>query len=211
MRSRAFASLLLTGLTLTAVAQTQYHPLEVGRQPDKANSKPGKLPVWSAKPGATARLGPEQSLFGWAIRPPKGFVSTQKSDNGNQIFIFQGDPRPDNSAPIMWVVTGDVRRAEKKKPPEEEIMDLYMIQMHHNRDNWNATPTQHGTIQGRKFIRRRWSGTETNDGVTRHVHGIIYLTVANAAYAALTLQDVEPGANTSVSLMETSAFTFHKR
>ncbi|MCW3099404.1 MAG: hypothetical protein JWL77_5022 [Chthonomonadaceae bacterium] len=211
MRSRAFASLLLTGLTLTAVAQEQYRPLEVGRQPDKASSKPGKLPVWSAKPGATARLGPEQSLFGWAIRPPKGFVSTQKSENGNQVFIFQGDPRPDNSAPIMWVVTGDVHRAEKTKPPEQEILDLYMIQMHHNRDNWNATPAQYGTIQGRKYVRRRWSATETNDGVTRHVRGIIYLTVANAKYSALTLQDVDPGANTSVPLMETSAFTYHKR
>lgn len=211
MRYRAFVSLLLTGLTLTAVAQTQYHPLEVGRQPEKARPKSAKLPVWSAKPGSSARLAPEKPLFGWALRPPRDFVSTQKSDSGNQIFIFQGDPRPDNSAPIMWVITGDMRRAEGSKPQEEVLMDLYMIQLHQNRDNWKATPAQYGSIQGRKFIRRRWSATETNDGVTRHVRGMVYLTLAGKKYAAVTLQDAEPGAKSTLDLMETSVFSFHKR
>ena len=211
MRHRAFASLLLTGLTLTAFAQTQYHPLEVGSKPAKSSPKPVKLAVWSAKPGSSARLASEKLLFGWSIRPPKGFVSTQKSDSGNQVFIFQGDPRPDGSAPILWVITGDRRSAPGKKPQDEVIMDVYLIQLHQNRSNWKTTPTEFGSIQGRKFIRRRWSATEETGGGARRVRGTVYLTLLGAKYAAVTMQDADPGASSTLSLMEASMLTFHKR
>ncbi len=213
MRYRAFAALLLTSLPLTAFAQTTpYHPLEVGSKPGKTNSKPNKLPVWSAKPGMSAQLDPAKSLFDWSIRPPKEFVSTLKSDSGNQIFVFQGTPRPDNSAPIMWVITGDRRQIRTDQPQDEVLLDFYMIQIHQTRSNWKSTAVEYGSILGRKFIRRRWSGTETVDGITHHVRGVVYLTLFGAKqYAAITIQDSEPGANSTISLMEASLFTFHKR
>ena len=212
MRYRATAALLLTTLTWTALAQTQYHPLEVGSKPGKANAKQIKLALWSAKPGLSAQLGPEKPLFGWAIRPPKQFVSTLKTDNGNQIFVFQGNPRPDNSAPIMWVITGDRRQARSDQPQEEVLLDFYMIQLHQTRENWKTTSAEYGSIQGRKFIRRRWSGTETVEGNVHHVRGVVYLTLDGAKnYTAVTIQDSEPGANSTINLMEASLFTFHKR
>lgn len=211
MRYRAFASLLLICLTLTCVAQTGYHPLEVGSKPGKPKPKQGKLAVWSATAGAAAQLGPEKPLFGWSIRPPRGFVSTQKSDGGNQVFIFQGDPRPDGSSPAMWVVTGKVQPATSTKAVDEVVMDFYMIQLHHNRVNWKATPTQYGSIQGRRFLRRRWSAAESADGVTRHLRGTVYLTLMGAKFAAITLQDTDPGANATIGTMENSALSFRKK
>jgi hypothetical protein len=213
MRARALAALLLVGLTLTAFAQTDYHPLKVGKQPGKAAAKPVSYAVWSAKPALTAQLGPEQALIGWAIRPPKGFVSTQKSDNGHQVYIFQGNPRPDNSSPAMWIVLGDSQRTDPNthKQPAEIVLDFYMIQLHQNRDNWKSSAIEYGMIQGRKFVRRRWSATETTNGTTHHLRGIVYITTANAKFAALTLLDSDPGARSTLGLMETAAFTLHKR
>jgi len=211
MRVRALTSLLLTALPLTALAQIQYHPLEVGGKPDKSKSKPVKLAAWSPKASLTARLAPETPLFGWAIRPPKGFVATQKMDNGNQVYIFQGDPRPDNSAPMLWVVLGGRRHEESKKPQEEVLMEMYMIQLHQNRDNWKPSPMEYGTIQGRKFLRTHWSATEKLNDVTRHIHGAVYITLLNNGYAAVTLQDSDPGAKSTLDLLESSILTFHKR
>ena len=211
MRYRAFASLLPVCLTMTCVAQTGYHPLEVGSKPEKPRTTPGKPAIWSAPPGAAAQLGPERPLFGWSIRPPRGFVSTQKADGGNQVFIFQGDPRPDGSAPVLWVVTGNVKPAESKKPLDEVVMDLYMIQLHHNRVNWKVNPLQYGIIQGQRFLRRRWSAVESADGVTRHLRGTVYLTLTGMKFAAITLQDTDPGANATIGTMENSALSFHKK
>ena len=211
MRVRALTSLLLTGLTLTALAQTQYHPLEVGGKPTKTKPKAVKLAAWSPKPGLSAQLASEKALFGWAIRPPKGFVATQKQDNGNQVYIFQGDPRQDRSAPMLWIIMGGRRQEDTNKPQDEVLLDMYLIQLHQNRDNWKATPTEYGTIQGRKFIRSRWSATEKIDDITRHLHGIVYITILNNAYIAVTLLDSDPGAKTTMDLMESSALTFHKR
>ncbi|MCW3054322.1 MAG: hypothetical protein JWN14_3492 [Chthonomonadales bacterium] len=211
MRARALTSLLFTALPLAALAQIQYHPLEVGGKPDKTKPKSVKLAAWSPKPSFSARLAPEKALFGWAIRPPKGFVATQKMDSGNQIYIFQGDPRQDNSAPMLWVVLGGRRNEESKKPQEEVLMDMYMIQLHQNRDNWKPSPVEYGTIQGRKFIRFHWSATEKIDQLTRHIHGAVYITLLNNGYAAVTLQDSDPGAKSTLDLMESSLLTFHKR
>jgi len=211
MRARALTSLLLTALPLTAFAQIQYHPLEVGGKPDKTRSKASRLAVWSPKPGLAARLAPEKALFGWVIRPPKGFVGTQKMDSGNQVYIFEGDPRQDNSAPMLWVVLGGRRHEDSKKPQEEVLMEMYMIQFHQNRDNWKPTPPEYGTIHGQKFIRTHWSATEKIDNVTRHLHGAVYIALLNNGYAAVTLLDSDPGAKSTLDLMESSILTFHKR
>lgn len=211
MRVRALASLLLVSLSLTGFAQLDYHPLEVGTPTGKTGPKPVKLPVWAAKPAAAARLAPEQKLFGWAIRPPRGFVYTQKADGLNQIYIFQGSPRANKSAPLLWVVTGDAKHVKTTRTQAEEVMDEYMIQLHQNRDDWKVTPIETGLVQGRKFLRRHWSGTEVSDGVTRRLHGIVYLTLTGTKFAAVTVADAEPDAKTSLNLMETSALTFHKK
>ena len=216
MPTRAHASLLLTGLALigltrTAVAQTEYRPVQVGKQPAKAKAKAAKLITWSAKPGSQAQLDPELPLFGWSIRPPRGFVYTQKFDNHNQLYIFQGHTRADNTAPSMWIILGDVKNGKIHKPTEEEVLDLFMLQLHQNRDNWKVAPYQVGSIRGRRFIRRRWSATEPVDGATHHLRGTVYLTVVGATFAAVTLQAIEPGAGSDLALMETSALSFHKR
>jgi hypothetical protein len=211
MRCCAFAALVLSCLSLTGLAQADYHPLEIGSKPVKAKTKPGKLSVWAAKPGAATQLGPETPLFDWSIRPPKEFVSTQKSDGGNQVFIFQGNPRPDNSSPALWVVMGNVRPVESTKPLDEVVMDIYMIQLHQNRVNWKAPALEYGIIKGRRFLRRRWSAAESVGGVTHHLRGTVYLTLVGTKFAAITLQDTEPGANSTLGVMESSALSFHKR
>jgi hypothetical protein len=210
MRFRAFASLLLMGLTASAIAQLGYHPLEVGKQPETA-PKAIKLAVWTPRPGSAAHLGPEKSLYGWAFRPPRDFAFTQKVDNGNQIFIFQGDPRPDTSAPILWVITGALRPGKSSQPKDEVLLDMYILQLHQNRENFHSTEVQYGSVQGRRFIRRRWTGTETNNGVTRRVRGVVYMTLVGQTFTAVTVQDSDPGANTTIGMMENSVFTLHKR
>ena len=216
MRFRTLVSLLpaclpLVGPTSIGVAQTSYHPLEVGKKTDATRTKPVKLTAWTAKPGTTTRLDSEKSLFGWSIRPPRGFVSTQRSENLNQIFIFQGDLRPDGTYPALWIILGDVRQGDPKQSKDEVVMDQYAIELHKNRTDWKATPTQYGSIQGRKFLRRRWSAAQTIDGVSRRMHGTIYVTLFGTKFAALTIQDADPGAASTIGLMETSALTFRKR
>ena len=211
MRCCAFAALMLTCLSLTGLAQADYHPLQVGGKPVETKTKPGKLAIWSAKPGAATQLGPETPLFDWSIRPPKGFAFTQKADGGNQVFIFQGNPRPDNSSPALWIVLGNVRQTESKKPLDEVVMDIYMIQLHQNRVNWKAPAVEYGSVKGRRFLRRRWSAAEATGGVTRRLRGTVYLTLVGTKFAALTLQDTEPSANSTLGVMENSALSFHKR
>ena len=210
MRHRAFAFLLLS-LPTIGIAQIPYHPAEVGRKHEKAKSKPVKLFVWSAKPGADAQLDTEKVLFGWSIRPPRGFAFTQKSVDTNQIFIFQGNPRPDTSSPVLWVLLGDVRGTTVKQSKDEMVMDQYMIELHKDRDDWKAMPTQTGMVRGRKYIRRHWSATQAFNGVPRRLHGTIYVTVTGAKFAAVMLQDSDPDATATMAVMETAALSFHKR
>jgi hypothetical protein len=211
MRSRALAALLLIGLTRTAIAQTDYHPLKVGKQPEKVKPKDGKLAAWTAKPGSAAQLDPERALFGWSIRPPRGFVSTQKADGMNQIYIFQGGSRPDNTSPVLWVITGNVQPRDNKRPSEETVLDLFMIQLHQNRDNWKVAPVQWGLLQGRRFVRCRWSASETAGGSPHHVRGTVYITLVGTKFAAITYQDADPGASSTLGPMESSALSFRKR
>lgn len=211
MRFRALTALLLTGLSLTAFAQIDYHPLEVGKKPDKPKGKSAKLPVWSLKPGAVSQLAPEKALFGWVIRPPKGYVFTQRADGLNQVYIFQGDPHPDGSSPAIWIVTGDARRVQNMKAQDEVVMDQYMIQLHTNRDNWKESPIERGLIQGRQFVRRRWSATQNVNGTAHRLHGIVYMHVSASKFAALTCVDSDPYSNKTLGIMEPSLLTFHKR
>ena len=216
MRCRAFPSLLLlslalTGLTRTAVAQMAYHPLEVGKKPEKPKPKPEKLTVWSAKPASLALLAPEQPLFGWSLRPPQGFVYTQKSDAHNQFYIFQGHPRADNTAPVMWVILGDVKSDHGRRPTAGEVLDLFMQQINQNRQSSKIISTGLGSLHGRRFIRRRWSATEATEGASFSLHGTVYLTVVGAQFAAVAYQAADPGAGPDLASMETSALSFHKR
>ena len=100
---------------------------------------------------------------------------------------------------------------DNKKPSEETVLDLFLIQLHHNRDNWKAAPVQRGLLQGRKFVCGRWSATEPADGGTHHLRGAVYVTLVGAKFAAITYQDAEPGANSTTGPMEASALSFHKR
>lgn len=212
MRLRVLTVLLLTGLSLTVFAQLPYHPLEVGSKTEKPGAKKNaKLPVWSLKSGEAARLAPEKPLFGWAIRPPKSFVFTQRADGLNQVYIFQGNPHPDASAPALWIVTGDARRVENMQSQEDVVLDQYMIELHRNRDNWKVSPSEVGLIQGRKFVRRRWYATEVANGTTHHLHGIVYMNVTGSKFAALTCVDTDPWSKNTLGGMEQSILTFHKR
>ncbi len=88
---------------------------------------------------------------------------------------------------------------------------MYLLQLHNNRENFHSTEVQYGSIQGRRFIRRRWTATENNNGVTHRVRGVVYMTLVGQTFTAITVQDSDPGANTTIGMMENSVFTLHKR
>ncbi len=203
---------MLATLTTAGRAQLPYTPPQVGAKPAAPPKAAKKLPVWSPRPAAAVHLDSERTLSNWRIRPPKGYVFLQKADGANQVYILQGDMRANGSSPIIRVMTGQILGTQKKTHTDIEVMESYIIQLHHHYGNWKATEPEFGLIQGRRFIRRRWTGSEAipGGGGSAALHGALYLTVDGKQFHSVAIQDVDPGSTTTLPLMEAAALTFHK-
>ncbi len=209
----ALCLLALAAMPLTASAQAPLNAPQIASKTTKPNKAPAKkLPVWSPTAALSARLAPEKELMGWSIRPPRDYVFLQKADGANQVYLFQGDERPDGSSPIIRLVIGDILGKDARSHSEAQILESYLIQIHQHHDNWQSTKLETGLIRGRKFVRRRWTATtQRPDGSPATLHGVVYLTIEGLRFYSIAAQDTEPRMKTTLPLMEAAALTYHKR
>lgn len=128
---------------------------------------PGKLPTWAPAEARLKQLGAEEKFEGWAIRGPQGYPHRTKKD--------------DRETRTTWVKQGagglTVNQANNPAEPItlEQGLDRIVTLMKGRFKNVNHTPFERGTIDGKIFIRTRFSG-EGLPGVDGRGFGFVYTT-----------------------------------
>ncbi len=173
-------------------AQSAAGPASTGERDRHAPSN--ELPDWSLTESDSTSLASPYKMSPFEIRPPTSFRFI-KYITESKMYYWVGPVRKDETYPQFMVTIIGLSARDANSPLENLLKDvLGGIQQH--RQEWSATPAEHGKINGLPFVRSSWSGVATSaarKGLSgRTMHGIVYLTVHENQAVQIMCQDVAP-------------------
>ncbi|MFK7768550.1 MAG: hypothetical protein AB8B55_15110 [Mariniblastus sp.] len=176
-----------------------------------SNSAPlaPRLDVWSASEADVAKLGPEVDALGIKIRPPQGFsmVDPRDGPNGSKIVAWVGERRNDGSAASVQLMIVTVPESEQV-PTAAAALDRLMGAVKRNRDSWNQSPTELGSINGLEFARVKWNAFEPQ--TMNPMDGYMYVAIDGDKLYQLATQDIRMYKDTALELSNASILSFKK-
>jgi hypothetical protein len=162
--------------------------------------------AWTPDMARLAQLAPEVKMPGFRIRPPKGYRLQQQSHGAGHAFSWVGATRGDGTRPYLMVLVMTPPPGATKQYAPVEALNAFLASIQQRRDDWQRSDPEQGTVNGREFVRARWSGVETT--TQQRMRGFSYVTVDNGAIIQVSSQDVEPHDQAGLKLAETAALTF---
>jgi hypothetical protein len=193
-------------LTVAAFVISLSLGTECGSQ---AGEKPGALPAWVPDKALLTKLAPYTTVAGYQVRPPKGYdaIEPPPAPPGGKYFGWAGARRADKSSPSLTVAVATPPPEVATKATLEQFLDSMLNGVKIRRTNWKQTAVERGQVNGRTFLRARWSGTIKD----WKMHGFMYVTRDGDTFIAVSSQDVEPHHTEALKLAEAAALTFKKK
>jgi hypothetical protein len=172
-----------------------------------------KSAEWMASPAALKQLGVAESVDTYSIRIPKGYELQQGKNTppGVQAWAWTGPARSDGtkSSITMMLISLTPQQAEQFKALSlEQLTEKLLGGVKRQRTNWKQEKAEKGEINGLKFARIRWEGTEPTKNWD--MRGFIYVARDGNSIVQLASQDLSTESRKSLALAEPSVLTFKK-
>lgn len=169
-----------------------------------------QLPDWSLSESDSNSLGSPYNVSPFEIRPPATFRFIKYVAEAKTHY-WVGPVRADKTYPQLMVTITALSARDTNAPLANLLKDVLSgIQKH--RQEWSATPAEHGKINGLSFVRSSWSGVATSaarDGLSgRAMHGVVYLSVYDNQAVQIMCQDVAPDHAEWLKQGSTAAMSF---
>lgn len=156
----------------------------------------GGLPVWEPDAARLKRLAAEVNNQTWTIRPPTGY-DRHAMDAANESRVVWSRPKEGS-------IIVSRAQAAANYGGTDQMLDRYLASLRGKARGLQTTPTERGRIQGKQFVRIRFSA-EGLAGMNGPIYGFVYLTVDGERPLGIM------GAGTSVNIedLEAAALTLH--
>jgi hypothetical protein len=163
----------------------------VRAQEDSAEKKPAALPVWSPDKAMVERLAPAVTVEGFQIQPPKGYrQQTTPGPGGSKGYAWVGETREDGTRPYLMLVVMTPPPGEAEKYTAPQVLEKFLAAIQRNRSDWKRSATEEGTVNGVRFARAQWNGTEVT--TKRPMQGLMYVAFTGGRLIQISSQDVVP-------------------
>lgn len=169
-------------------------------------------PAWTADPAALAALGDEVEVDAYRLRLPPGLRSMPppaSTPPGAQVSSWQGAPRADGTTPSLSVMIWTPAPEEAKESALEAALTAMVDGVKRRRTEFSRTSPERGTIDGRPFMRARWTGKEPARGIP--MGGVAYLGLDGPRLLYFNTQDAEPHLEAALRLGEAGILSLRKR
>ena len=210
-------SLIIGGIVLLAGASVAicFLVADKGKKDQKARqvSKGAEKKTpggWAPDPDLLDKLGPEEKIQGYKIRPPKGYVLEDQKVGLVKRFVWKGPLRPDQQNSLLIM---DIHPRDPARPSIDRALNNALDSIKKERQGefpfFDAGSLEYGTINGRDFARRRLNPTKKGNSI--RLNGFIYFTLVDKGKGILFLS-AEPGEySQDVQVHEASVLTFEKQ
>lgn len=182
-------------------------PQTIATESESETAKPPGLASWLPESSMESLLAAPEILEGVSIRPPTGYEGMIPPGAPPGVFVkgWRGEARPDNTSPSIQLNIFSPP-ATVTLPDADTAMRKMLNGIKRNRNNWTESEVTRGTIQGIEFLRATWSGESKQGGVP--MRGVMYVTMQDDKVIQMSSQDVEPFAEETLKLAESSLRTF---
>jgi len=211
---------LIAGVWLSGCNRqpTPLSPKSAGTETSARETEPvapkGQLPDWSLGESDSNSLGVPYKMSQFEIRPPESFrfiKSIEEPITHAKTYYWVGPARADETYPQFMVIITELSARDSKTPLANLLKDM-LRGIEQRRQEWIATPPEHGTINGLPFVRSSWSGVATSaarEGLSgQTMHGVVYLTVHDNHAIQIMCQDVAPDHAAWIKQGDTAALSF---
>lgn len=164
--------------------------------------------TWSPDPAFLEKLAPAQDVAGYRVRPPQGYVLEKRQQGGTQGFIWQGQPRTDQSTPKLWVMVGKLAPGEEKLSLEQTAA-VIVGSAKQKLEGTSESPAERGQINSLTFLRLTFQGTEKGP-LPFKGHAIVYHAHDGQQYIHMMAMDSEPHQVETLPLLEAAARTLQR-
>jgi predicted Zn finger-like uncharacterized protein len=209
-------SLITGGIVLLAggIVAICFLVADKGKKDQEARQEPKggekkTLGGWAPDPDLLDKLGPEEKVQGYKIRPPRGYVLEDKKVGLVKRFVWKGPLRSDqqNSLLIMEIYPRDPER-----PSIDRALNNALDSIKKERQGefpfFDASALEYGTVNGRDFARRRLNLTKKAGSI--RLKGFIYFTLVDKGKGMLFLSAEPLQYDQDVQVHEASVQTFDK-
>lgn len=167
------------------------------------------LPQWSPSQTLLKKLGGVVRVEGYTLQPPAGYtlvVPDSGVSEGVSSYIWVGPGRKDGTHPILMLNFLVPPIAQPQNLTLNQIANSLLVEIKAARRDWTQTPAEAGMVQGMKFVRIGWKGTDRKE--KRKMQGWMLVAHEGDTFFELSSQDVVPAAQASLPIAEASARTF---
>jgi hypothetical protein len=173
--------------------------------------KVASVPEWMPDKDQVKNLAAAKDLGGYSIRPPKSFERQElpKQAPNSRMFAWAGARRQDGTRPSF---TGTLYTPPAGQDPDrnlDQITNVFLEAIKRRHTDWRAEKPEDGIVNGLKFVRVRWKGTEQASGAEKE--GILYIAKDGGTIIQLATQDVVPETKKALPLGEAALLTFKKK
>ncbi|MBX9622980.1 MAG: hypothetical protein K2X82_04120, partial [Gemmataceae bacterium] len=163
-------------------------------------------------PAADARLGPFQDVAGYEVRPPLGYAlvpppATARA--GQTPTGWAGQRRADGTIPSLTMLVVHAPLPEVAGRSAEEFLTSMLDGIKRRRSGWQQSAAEPVTVNGLPMFRVTWSGTDTATG--RAMRGFVYAGKHDGRFVQVAGQDLDPGHEADLALVEAAARTLRKK
>jgi hypothetical protein len=171
----------------------------------------GENAGWTPNAAFLGDLAPETQVQGYRLRPPKGYSFQQRAVLNGTLYIWKGITRPNGSSPGLIMTINPVPPLELANTTLDQQFSAFLTSFKNSQrfqvPDLANTASEHGEIDGVKFVRCRLTGNVVGKG---KLHGFCYLGIVGSNLISMTSVDFEPHDQTTLRVAETAALTFKK-
>jgi hypothetical protein len=173
--------------------------------PNALASASPAIHVWTSDPALQSQLASEQTINGFAYRPPQGYTPTPRDSGGKTRFMaWQDKPRADKSVAKFTVLAGPLNANDQKLP----LVGAASVLLKADQQKFTNVvpgPASSGTINGIPFYKT--SFTMEEPGTSFKGRATVYHGHLGDEYIHLVLLDVEPHVAETEKILEAAALS----
>jgi len=165
---------------------------------------------YTPDPAQLSKLDVESTILGFAIRVPKHFEFTaiQDAPEGALSFASLGPQRSDKTRATIQLTFIKPPESEQKNFALGDAVTAFTNSIKSNRTSFVESPIQSGVINGIPYKHATWTGNHKE--FKREMKGEFYIAKDRDMVIELACQDVGPGADSTLPLMDACMRTFRK-
>lgn len=165
-------------------------------------------PVWTSDKRLEGKLARPVTIEGLTIRPPKGYEIQRNGGEGASAYAWTGGYRPDGTQAQMMLCIAHPPPKEIAKSTLEQLTLQILGGTKRRRTAWQQGKVEVGVINGIKFGRVRWTGTEPDLGIK--MQGFLYVAKTTTGIVFVSSQDILEEAPQTLRIAEAAALTLRR-